>query len=459
MKKKNWIQTLFPIHEKGISEGVRTNLKYAFLDTDRFMIKLLMIHWVLASTVMAYSYGTYLLGFIGGGFITLTAFFVTKLSPGTLISRIVIGVAFMAFSILFIQQHLGRLEMHFHIFVSMAFFINYKDIAPVLSAAVTIAVHHVLFNLAQYHEVMVAGTPIMVFDYGCGWDIVAIHAAFVVAATFVYSSIILNLTREYLKNAEVFNIIDQLKDSADYTNQAAELISDSGQTLALDSSNSLTAITESNDSLEKMEEKIKELNQKTEIVQSKVSSISIETRELNKSLKELQDSGKSVTAIIDIIESIALQTNLLALNAAIEAARAGEAGAGFTVVTEEVRQLAKKTSEAAADIGKVIQNNVERAESGSLVSDNVTESVVELEAWVSEVDTVSKDQLIHLNTIREMSEQIRETTSNTSKSAEKNASTAEQLQGQVQLLKNAIAEINKKTALNGRYQGVKQLRA
>lgn len=408
------------------------------------MLRLLLLHWAIASTVMAFSHSTYLLGFIGGGLVYGIAFMVYRLNPGTLISRITMGASFMAFSMIFIQQHFGQIEMHFHIFISLAFLIRYKDISPVLAATVTTAVHHVLFNAAQDSELVLAGTPIMIFDYGCGLDIVAIHAAFVIVAMIVYSSIILNLTREFLKNAEVYNIIDHLSDSVQYTSDAADEISQSGQDLAMAASNNSESVSTSNDSIEMMNSRIESLNTKTAEAKEKVERVTQNSEKMNLSMNELKVSSENITSIIKTIDSIASQTNLLALNAAVEAARAGEAGAGFAVVTDEVRVLAQKTAKAANDIGDLIKDNSDKAEQGTVISAEISKQITELMEWMDDVHETTGEQVSSLDELIRAISNISENTENTAATAEKNAATAEELQSQVHVLENIVKDLRLK---------------
>jgi len=65
---------------------------------------------------------------------------------------------------------------------------------------------------------------------------------------------------------------------------------------------------------------------------------------------ESEKNAAETKSIISAIQSIAFQTNILALNASVEAARAGQHGKGFSVVAEEVRNLAGKSADSAAQI-------------------------------------------------------------------------------------------------------------
>ncbi|MFB6359615.1 MAG: GGDEF-domain containing protein, partial [Thiohalorhabdaceae bacterium] len=152
---------------------------------DRFMIGLLFLHWVVASTLMAFTHGTYLLGFVVGGLTFGAAFLAYTLLPGHAISRSVIAMSLMIFSAIFIQQHLGRIEMHFHIFAALAFLLRYRDALPVAVAVVTTALHHVVFNYCQVYNVELFGTQLLVFNYGTGLDIVLLHAAWVLVESAV----------------------------------------------------------------------------------------------------------------------------------------------------------------------------------------------------------------------------------------------------------------------------------
>lgn len=125
-----------------------------------------------------------------------------------------------------------------------------------------------------------------------------------------------------------------------------------------------------------------------------------------KAIGAIQSSSIETAKIIKTIDEIAFQTNLLALNAAVEAARAGEAGAGFAVVAEEVRNLARRSAEAAKSTGGLIEDAHKNAEAGVLVTSEVAtallaiqESAEKVAILITEIATASKEQAIGISQV------------------------------------------------------------
>jgi methyl-accepting chemotaxis protein len=109
-------------------------------------------------------------------------------------------------------------------------------------------------------------------------------------------------------------------------------------------------------------------------------------------MEKLVTSSSDIGTIVKVIETIARQTRLLALNASIEAARAGAAGLGFTVVANEVKELARETAEATTRISEKIAA-MQQDTAGAVQSINEITAVVEKVSGISsEIAKTVEDQ-------------------------------------------------------------------
>lgn len=106
------------------------------------------------------------------------------------------------------------------------------------------------------------------------------------------------------------------------------------------------------------------------------------------SMARIEESSKKISQIISLIEDISFQTNLLALNAGVEAARAGESGRGFAVVASEVRDLARRSSQAATEIKGLIDNASREVAAGVSLVDQAGEGLGVIFEKINKMDEV-----------------------------------------------------------------------
>jgi methyl-accepting chemotaxis protein len=100
------------------------------------------------------------------------------LRSGALVTRCAIAASLMIFAALQIHQAHGMVEMHFMVFVLLAFLLFYRDWIPLVFAAGLIAAHHLTFDALQR-----AGEPLWVFASTGGIGMVLVHAVFVIFET------------------------------------------------------------------------------------------------------------------------------------------------------------------------------------------------------------------------------------------------------------------------------------
>lgn len=178
-------------------------------------------------------------------------------------------------------------------------------------------------------------------------------------------------------------------------------------------------------------------------------------RTLLSCMENMHRTCEQTSAIMKRIDEIAFQTNLLALNASIEAARAGEAGAGFAVVAEEVRNLAKHTTAASGETARLLASLRATIANGASVAQTVDRSFVDVLAQTStsvqlinNIHSASQEVVEGLRSISDTTTKLNGGTLNSVNVADKNTKIADAMAVQANALIGTVHQLEKLVAGN-----------
>ena len=251
-------------------------------------------------------------------------------------------------------------------------------------------------------------------------------------------------------------LVNNIRDSVSQVSSGSSQVSDASQSLSQGATETAASLQQITSSMTEIGSQTKtnaeNAGQAKNLAKGTMDSAEAGSKQMStmvSSMNGIQSSSKNIAKIIKTIDDIAFQTNLLALNAAVEAARAGKHGKGFAVVADEVRNLAGRSAKAAKETADMIEDSIQKVNTGSEQAnqaeasfEEIVKSVTKVNDIVGEIAAASNEQAQGISQINTGLQQIDQVTQQNTANAEETAAAAEELSSQATQLGQIVSKFN-----------------
>ncbi len=266
--------------------------------------------------------------------------------------------------------------------------------------------------------------------------------------------------RLHQSSGTLTTIADQLAKGVEQTSSKAETVAVASEEVSANMGSVAAAMEEASTNVslvatatDEMTTSINEIAKNTESANSITNEAVTQTAACSEQVLTLGDAADEIGNVLETITEISEQVNLLALNATIEAARAGEAGKGFAVVANEIKELAKQTSDATMEIKTKVEG-IQQSTQGTVKGiESISSTINRVHEIVAVISTSVEEQLATTNEISENISQastgIVEVNENVAQSATVVSSIASDI-GEVNVAAHKMADNSDEVNKNGR---------
>jgi methyl-accepting chemotaxis protein len=273
--------------------------------------------------------------------------------------------------------------------------------------------------------------------------------------TLAVAGVIVHLTIHRAITGPVVRVIGGVRDAANESAQTAAQLAESGMEVSDSAREQAACIQQTSASLEEISsttrqnaDRAGEADRLMQDARHTGDRAAQSMQHLSSSMGVISKSSNQVAAVLKTIDQIAFHTNILALNAAVEAARAGEAGAGFSIVADQVRSLAQRTAEAAKNSGAILEQTVRDVSQGvqlvghaHLAFQEVSAKIASGTQIVSHIAASSAEQALGITAIGQAINRIESLTQRNVSNAARTADGASAMTSQVERTRKYLDDL------------------